>query len=100
MATSQVHTAVTRSIVSQVYIPHIASGGYVHTSRGHVTTFRAYNPNSGMYIPTSGAYLPTYGVSHGASHAMDPIMGPSMDRVLHLMEKGIKNLLILLITAL
>ena len=31
---------------------------------------------------------------------MDPIMGRSMDRVLHLMEAGINNLLTLLITAL
>ena len=63
MATSQVRTAVTRLIMSQVYIPPIVSGGYVHASRGHLAT-------SGAYIPTSGAYLPTYGVSHGASHAM------------------------------
>ena len=65
MAMSQVHTTVTRPIVSQVYIPSIALGGYVHTSRGHVTTSRAYIPTSGMYIPTSGVYLPTYEVSHG-----------------------------------
>ena len=70
MATSQVRTVVTRPIVSHVYIPPIASGGYVHTYRGHVTTSKAYISTSGMYIPTSGAYLPTYGVSHGASHAM------------------------------
>ena len=70
MATSQVHTTVTRPIVSQVYILPVALGGYVHTSRGHVTTFEAYIPTSSMYIPTSGAYLPTYRVSHGASHAM------------------------------
>ena len=70
MATSQVHTTVTRPIVSQVHIPPAASGGYVHASRGHITTSGAYIPTSGMYIPTSGAYLPTYGVSHGALHAM------------------------------
>ena len=63
MAMSQIRTAVTRPIVSQVYIPPVASGGYVHTSIVHVTTF-------GAYIPTSGAYLPTYGVSHGALHVM------------------------------
>ena len=63
MATSQVHTAVTRPVVSQVHIPPTSLGGYVHASRGHPATSRAY-------IPTSGAYLPTYGVSHGASHAM------------------------------
>ena len=63
MATSQVHTTVTRPIVSQVYIPLVASGGYVHASRGHITT-------SVAYIPTSGVYLSTYGVSHVASHAM------------------------------
>ena len=56
MATSQVRTAVTRPIVSQVDILPVASGGYVHTSRGQLTT--------------SKTYLPTYGVSHGASHAM------------------------------
>ena len=39
MATSQVRTVVTRPIVSQVYIPLVASGGNVHTSRGHVTNF-------------------------------------------------------------
>ena len=38
MVASQVHTAVTRLIVSQVYIPPVALGGYVHASRGHVTT--------------------------------------------------------------
>ena len=70
MATSQVRTTVTRPIVSQVYIPLVASGGYVHASRGHITTPAAYIPTSGMYIPTSGAYLPTYRVSHGTSHAM------------------------------
>ena len=70
VAKSQVCTTVTRPIVSQVYIPPVASGGYVNTSRGHVTTFGAYIPTSGMYIPTSGAYIPTYGVSHGASHVM------------------------------
>ena len=63
MAMSQVHTAVTRPIVSQVHILPAASGGYVHASRGHISTSRAY-------IPTSGAYLRTYEVSHGASHAM------------------------------
>ena len=66
MATSKVCTTVTRPFVSQVYIPPIASGGYVHTSRGHATTSGAYIPTSGMYIPTSEAYLPTYGVAHGA----------------------------------
>ena len=70
MAMSQVRTAVTKPIVSQVYIPPVASGGYVHTSRGHVTTSGAYIPTFGMYIPTSRVYLPTYGVSHGASHVM------------------------------
>ena len=70
MATSQVRTAVTRSIVSQVHIPPAASGSYVHTSRSQLATSGAYIPTSGMYIPTSGAYLPTYEVSHGASHAM------------------------------
>ena len=70
MATSQVHTAVTRPIVSQVYIPPIAMGSYVHASRGHITTSTAYIPTSGMYIPTSGAYLPTYRVSHGALYVM------------------------------
>ena len=70
MATSQVRTAVTRPIVSQVYIPPVALGGYVHASGGQITTFVAYIPTSGMYIPTSRAYLPTYGVSHGALHAM------------------------------
>ena len=70
MAASQVRTAVTRLIVSQVYILPIALGGYVHNSRGHVTTSKAYIPTSGMYIPPCGAYLPTYGVSHGASDAM------------------------------
>ena len=63
MATSQVRTAVTRPVVSQVHILPAASGGYVHTSRCHLATSRAY-------IPTFGAYLPTYGASHGASHAM------------------------------
>ena len=70
MATNQVCTVVTRPIVSQVYIPPVASGGYVHTSTGHVTTSGVYIPTSSMYIPTSGAYLPTYRVSHGASHTM------------------------------
>ena len=70
VATSQIRNAVTRPIVSQVYIPPISSRGYVHTSRGHVTNSEAYIPTSGMYIPTSRAYLPTYRVSHGASHAM------------------------------
>ena len=66
MATSQVHTTVTRMIVSQFYIPPVASGGYVHASTGQITTFAAYIPTFGMYIPTSEGYLPTYGVSHGA----------------------------------
>ena len=70
MAMSQVRTAVTRPIVSQVYIPPVASEGYVHASRGHITTSTAYIPTSDVYIPTSRAYLPTYKVSHGASHAM------------------------------
>ena len=63
IATSHVHTVVTRPVVSQVQVPLVVSGGRVHTSRGHVTT-------SGAYIPTSGVYIPTYGVSHGTSHAM------------------------------
>ena len=52
MATSQVCTAITRPIVSQVHIPPAASGCYVHASRGHLAT-------SGAYIPTSRVYLPT-----------------------------------------
>ena len=63
MATSQVHTAVTRPIVSQLHVPHVVLGGHVHSSRGHI-------PTSRMYIPTFGAYVPTYRVSHGTSHAM------------------------------
>ena len=70
MATSQVRTAVNRPIVSQVYIPPVASRGYVHTSRGHVTTSGAYIPTFDMYIPTSGVYIPSYRVSHGTSHVM------------------------------
>ena len=70
MAMSQVHTAVTRPIVSQVYIPPVASRGYIHASRGHITTSVAYIPTFGMYIPIDSVYLPTYRVSHGASHAM------------------------------
>ena len=34
MTTSQVHTAVARPIVSQVHIPPVASGGYIHPSSG------------------------------------------------------------------
>ena len=102
MATSQVHTTVTRPIVSQVYILPISSGGYVHASRGHVTTFEAYIPTFGMYIPTSRAYLPTYGVSHGVSQAMTygPYYGTQYGQFSSPMEVGIHNLLILLITAL
>ena len=70
MATSQVCTAVTRPIVSQVHIPPTASGGYIHPSSGQLVTSRAYIPTSGIYVPPFGAYLPTYGVSHGTSHAM------------------------------
>ena len=92
---SHVRTAVTRAVVSQLHVPRVVSGGHAHTSRGHI-------PTSGMYIPTSGAYVPTYGVSHGTSHTMTygPYMGRSMDKVLHLMGAGIKNLLTLQITAL
>ena len=71
MATSQVHTAVTRPILSQVHIPPAASGGYIHAYNGQLVTSKAYIPTSGMYVPPSGAYLPTYGVSHGTSHAMN-----------------------------
>ena len=63
IATSYVHTAITRPVVSQIHAPPIVSGGHAHTSRGHI-------PTSGVYIPTSGAYVPTYGVSHGTSHVM------------------------------
>ena len=70
VATSQICTAITRPVVSQVYIPPVVSGGYVHVSRGQVATSSTYIPTFGMYIPTSGVYIPTYGVSHGASHAM------------------------------
>ena len=63
MATSQVRTAVTRPVVSQVHAPLVVLGGHGHTSRGHI-------PTTGTYIPTSRAYVPTYGVSHGTSHAM------------------------------
>ena len=34
MATSQIHTAVNRPIVSQVHIPPVASGGYIPTHSG------------------------------------------------------------------
>ena len=64
VATSHVHTAVTRPDVSQVQVPPMVSGGHVHTYRGHI-------PTSEMYIPTSRAYIPTYRVSHGTSHAMN-----------------------------
>ena len=67
VATSQVHTAVSRPIASQAYIPPVVSGGYVHVSRGQVATSSTYIPTFGMYIPTSGMYIPTYGVSHGPS---------------------------------
>ena len=70
MATSQVHTAVTRSIVSQVHIPPAALGGYIHAYSGQLVMSRVYIPTSSMYVPPSGAYIPTYGVSHGTSHAM------------------------------
>ena len=63
VATSYVHTAVTRMVVSQLHAPPIFSGGNAHTYRGHIPTFR-------MDILTSGAYVPTYGVSHGTSHTM------------------------------
>ena len=56
IATSYVHTAVTRSVVSQVHVPPVVLGGDGHTSRCH--------------IPTFGVYVPTYGVSHGTSHVM------------------------------
>ena len=70
MAMSQVHTAVTRPIVSQVHIPPATSGGYIHAYSGQLVTFGAYIPTFGMYVPPSEAYLPTYGVSHGTSHVM------------------------------
>ena len=70
MATSQVRTAVTRPIVSQVHIPPAASGGYIHPYRGQLVTSGTYIPTYGVYVPPSGAYLPTYRVSHGTSHAM------------------------------
>ena len=70
MATIQVHTVVTRPIVSQVHIAPTASGGHIHAYSGQLVTSGAYIPTSGMYVPPSGAYLPTYGVSHGTSHAM------------------------------
>ena len=63
VATSYVHTTVTRPVVSQLHSLHVVLGNHVHTSRGHI-------PTSGMYIPTSGVYVPTYRVSHGTSHAM------------------------------
>ena len=74
---SHVCTAASRPVVSQVQVPPVVSGGYVHTSRGHITS-RAYISASRMYIPTFGAYIPTYGVSHGTSHAMTygPYYGP------------------------
>ena len=70
MDVNQVRTTVTRPIVSQVYIPLLASGVYVHASRGQITTSVAYIPTFGIYIPTSRTYLPTYRVSHGASQVM------------------------------
>ena len=101
MATSQVHTVVTRLIVSQVHIPLAASGGYIHAYSGQLVTSGAYIPTLGMYVPPSGAYLPTYRVSHGTSHAMTyrHYYG-TQDRFLHLTEVGINNLLTLLIMAL
>ena len=56
VATSQIRTAVTRPIVSQLHVLPVVSGGHANTSRGH--------------IPTSETYVPTYGVSHGTLHAM------------------------------
>ena len=102
MATSQVCTVVTRPIVSQVYIPPVASGGYIHPSSGQLVTSEAYIPTSGMYVPPSGAYLPTYGVSHGTSHAMTygPYYGMQYGHVSSPTEAGINNLLTLLIMAL
>ena len=70
MAMSQVHSAVTRPIVSQFHMPPTTSGGYIHAYSGQLVTSRTYIPTSGMYVPPSRAYLPTYGVSHGTLHAM------------------------------
>ena len=77
VATSQVRTAVTKPVVSQVQVPPVVSRVRVHTSIGHVTTSGVYIPTSGMYIPTSKmyistseVYIPTYGVSHGTSHVV------------------------------
>ena len=63
VATSYVHTAVTRLVVSQLHVLPVVLGGHAHTSRGHI-------PTSVMYIPTSRVYFPTYGVSHATSHVM------------------------------
>ena len=53
MATSQVHTAITRPIVSQVHIPPAALGGYIHAYSGQLVMSRVYIPTSGMYVPPS-----------------------------------------------
>ena len=42
VATSYVHTVVTRPVVSQLHAPYVVSGGHVHTSRGHIPTFEMY----------------------------------------------------------
>ena len=56
VATSYVHTTATHTVVSQVQVPPVVSGGRIPISGGHVITF--------------GAYIPTYGVSHGTSLGM------------------------------
>ena len=102
VATSQVRTAVTQLVVSQVQVPPVVLGGRVHTSRGHITTSKVYIPTSGMYISTSRAYIPTYGVSHGTSHAMTygPYYGTQYGQGSPPYGTSINNLLTLQIIAL
>ena len=94
VATSHVHTMVTRPIMSQLHVLSVVLGGHAHTSRRHI-------PTSRMYIPTYGAYVPTYRVSHGTSHAMTygPYYGTQYGQGSSPYGGGINNLLTLLIMA-
>ena len=55
-ATSHVHTAATRIVMSQSQVSLVVLGGHIPVSRS------SYSPSQGV------PHIPTYGASHGTSH--------------------------------
>ena len=56
VSTSHVHTATTRTVVSQIQVPFVVSRGHIPVSRS------SYGPSQGV------PHIPNYGNYHGTSH--------------------------------